>query len=108
MPKTRIMYIEDKSEGLAGHARIGLVTFSKSGKSLRYKGREFQSLKGSGFKANFFDTENGDEFWISGCKKNGQNTLYGGSIEIDDDIRKEYWTEIRNQPEQSTVKVIIN
>ena len=74
------MYIEDKSKGLEGPARIGRVTFSKTGKSLRYAGREFQSLKGSGFKANYFDLESGDEFWISGCKKNGQDTLYGLSL----------------------------
>jgi len=30
--KTRIMYIEFKSEGIRGPARIGRVTFSKSGK----------------------------------------------------------------------------
>ena len=29
--KTRIMYIEHKDERLAGDARIGLVTFSKTG-----------------------------------------------------------------------------
>ena len=108
MPKSRIMYIEDKSTGLEGPARIGRVTFSKTGKSLRYAGREFQSLKGSGFKANYFDIDNGDEFWISGCKKNGRDTLYGGTIQIDDDVRQEYWTEIRGQPERSDEKVVVD
>ena len=99
MNKTRIMYIEDKSGGIIGPARIGRVTYSKSGKSLYYRGRLFQSLKGSGFKANFFDAETGQEFWISGCKKNGQDQLYGGTTEIDDDVREEYWSVIRKQPE---------
>ena len=44
----RIMYIEDKSHGISGPGRIGRVTFSKSGKSVYYAGRNFQSLKGHG------------------------------------------------------------
>ena len=40
--KTRIMYIEDKSAGLNGPARIGRVTFSKSGQTMHYGGRLFQ------------------------------------------------------------------
>lgn len=51
-PKTRIMYIEDKSQGLDGDAVIGRVSFFKSGPSIHYKGRTFQSLNGSGFKEN--------------------------------------------------------
>ncbi len=52
--KSRIMYIEDKSSGLCGPARIRRVTFSKTGKTTYYQGRTFQSLQGSGFKANFY------------------------------------------------------
>jgi hypothetical protein len=99
--KSRIMYIEDKSQGqgVNGLARIGRVNFSKTGKTLYYRGRSFQSLKG-GYKANYFDTESGDEFWISGCKKNGGDRLYisGVPIEIDDDVREEYWVSIRGLP----------
>ena len=100
--KTRIMYIEDKSTGLSGAARIGRVTFSKSGKSIHYRDQTFQTLKGSGFKSNYFDVETGDEYWISGCRKDGADRLYGERIpiEIDEDVRKEYWIEIRNQPER--------
>ena len=65
MPKTRIMYIENKSSTLNGPAQIGRVIYSKTGKSISYKGRTFQSLKGSGFKANYFDIETGEHFWIS-------------------------------------------
>ena len=45
---SRIMYIENKGDdGLIGSARIGRVTFSKSGKSLHYAGHTFQTLKGA-------------------------------------------------------------
>ena len=43
--KPRVMYIENKSTGLSGPARIGRVTFSKTGKSLYYRGRRFQTLR---------------------------------------------------------------
>lgn len=66
------MYIENKSQGLIGDARIGKVTFSKTLKTLTYKERKYQSLKGKGFKSNYFDIETGDEYWISGCKKTVQ------------------------------------
>ena len=103
MKKTRIMYIERKSDGLSGPARIGRVTFSKTGKSIYYQGRLFQSLKGSGFKANYFDAATGEEYWISGCKKRGGDTLYGGIVEIDDDVREEYWKQIRKQSSNSHI-----
>ena len=96
--QTRIMYIEDNSGGLEGAARIGLVTFSKSGRSLTYAGREFGRTK-DGFKANYRDTETGELYWISGPKARGGDRLYGGNcVEIDDDVRVDYWTEIRGQP----------
>ena len=98
--KTRIMYIEDKSEGLNGPARIGRVTLSKSGQSVHYAGRTFQRLGGQGFKANYFDTETGAHFWISGPRKDGSDRLYEGSakpVEIDVDALAEYWADTRGQ-----------
>ncbi len=97
--RTRIMYVEDKSGGLEGPARIGRVTFSKSGRTLHYRGRAFQSLKGTGFKANYFDVETGDHFWISGPRRDGADRLYGGGepVTVDDDVAEEYWTEIRGR-----------
>src|ERR1700722_14063144 len=83
--KTRIMYIECKSNEISGPGRIGRVTFSKSGKSLYYQGRLFHTLSGRGFKANYRDSESGEQYWISGCKKRGGDRLYAGTIEIDDD-----------------------
>lgn len=96
--KTRIMYIEDKSNGLDGPAWIGRVTYSKSGRTLTYRGRTFHSLKGYGSKSNFADSETGEEFWISGPRKDGVDRLYGPSsrpTQIDDDVADEYWQEIR-------------
>jgi len=97
--KTRIMYIENKAGGLVGPARIGRVTFSKTGATIYYAGKSFQSLKGSGFKSNYFDVETGEHYWISGPKRNGQDGLYATNTkpEIDEDVRDDYWTQIRGQ-----------
>jgi hypothetical protein len=103
MSRTRIMYIESKAAGLTGPARIGRVTFSKSGSSLHYRGRTYQSLKGHGFKANYFDVETGEAFWISGCRADGADHLYGKRVPvpIDEDSRLEYWRDIRGLPERA-------
>lgn len=94
----RIMYIERKAEGITGPGRIGWVEFSRSTRSFYYAGKRFEKTK-SGFKYNCFDVDTGESYWISGPRKDGQDRLYGGVVEIDDDARVRYWTEIRNAPE---------
>ncbi|HEV7298831.1 MAG TPA: hypothetical protein VGN72_05650 [Tepidisphaeraceae bacterium] len=103
---SRIMYIERKAGEISGDARIGRVSYSKSRKRLYYNGQTFQTLRGSGFKANYFDVDTGDEYWISGCKKRGGDRLYPGLITIDDDVRDAYWLTIREQPERVGKSVI--
>lgn len=97
--KTRIMYLERKAGNLTGPARIGRVTHSKTGATIYYRGKEFRSLKGAGFKANYYDVESGEEYWISGPRKDGRDALYPTNVptEIDDDVRDEYWTRIRKR-----------
>ncbi len=43
--KTRIMYIERKQEALNGPARIGRVVFSKSGRSVSYRGEYWRDIR---------------------------------------------------------------
>ena len=45
--------------------------------------------------------DSGEEYWISGPRRDGADRLYGEStpVEIDADVREEYWTEIRRQPQ---------
>ncbi len=99
------MYVESKSGELNGEGRIGRITRSKTGRSIYYAGRRFQSLNGQGFKANYFDVESGESYWISGPKRNGCDRLYGGSkVPIDEAARLEYWTTIRKQPARADKK----
>ena len=108
--RSRIMYIEDKSEGLVGPCRIGRVTFSKTGATLRYDGRSFVSLAGGGFKANYLDIETRQHFWISGPRKDGADGLYGRITQpedVDADVADGYWRNIRgfmNVPVSGAVK----
>ncbi|MEJ2815701.1 MULTISPECIES: hypothetical protein [unclassified Caulobacter] len=100
--KFRIMYLEDKSKGLNGPARIGRVRLSKTGETLYYAGRTFQALRNSGLKANFSDSETGQPFWIAKARKGGDDRLYKGAGDpptIDDDVREEYWRDVRGLPD---------
>ena len=99
----RIMYLEFKGAGLTGPARVGRVRWSKSGATLEYAGKKFRSLKGRGFKSNYYDVETGESWWISGPRRDGMDRLYGERVPvpIDDDVREEYWTVVRRSPERA-------
>ena len=95
--KSRLMYVELKT-GFAdnGPAWIGLARFSKTGATVYFNGQAFRSLKGSGIGANYFDIETGDEYWISGIKKNGEDRHWagGGPILIETVAVNLYLTEV--------------
>lgn len=97
LEQSRIMYIENKSGGIEGEGRIGRVFFSKSGRTLYYKEKKFRSLKGAGSKANYFEVETGDHYWISGPRKDRNDRLYGGQrgVEIDEEVKEEYYKIIK-------------
>ena len=90
---TRIMYIELKTgHGGSGPAWIGRVSFSKTGLSVYYRGKTLRSLKGRAFSANYYDVKTGEEYWVSGVKRDGSDRHWAGSgpVHIDDDVRAEY------------------
>jgi hypothetical protein len=100
---SKIMYIEPGG-GLSGEGgRIGRVTLSKSGRTLHYDGHSFQTLDGKGYKENYFDIDSGERYWISGPRKDGNDALYPMTIELDDNVREEYWCEIRRLPDQKHI-----
>jgi hypothetical protein len=106
--QSAVMYIERKAGNLTGPARIGRVTFSKTGKTIYYRGRQFRSLKGRGFKSNYVEVRSGEDYWISRPRRDGRDRLYGERtpIEIDDEAREEYWPVIRRQPDDVQRKVV--
>jgi hypothetical protein len=103
---TRIMYMECKTGARAGSARIGRMTFNRTGRSLRYRDQVFRRIVGGGAHSNYRDDATRDEYWISGCKRRGGDRLHGSApVEIDEDVREEYWREIRDVPEHARPNV---
>ena len=89
----RVMYLENKDGLLEGaHARIGWVTFSKTGRTVFYAGRSLKAIGGRGVRGNFIDEQSGEEFWVSGIKKRGSNAHANEStsVVVDDDAKDEY------------------
>lgn len=106
--KYEVMYIEEKSGIASLEANIGKVYLSKTGKTLEYKGIKLQSLGGHGYKANYFNIDTGEHYWISKCRKDGNDGLYRTKVVVDEDIREEYWSTIRNLPERVTQESFIS
>jgi hypothetical protein len=98
------MYIERKAGALTGDARIGRVTFNKTGRTIFYREHVFRRIIGGGFKANYVDEATGENYWISGPKRRGGDRMYGSAlpVSIDEDVRTEYWRDIRGQPNRAT------
>jgi hypothetical protein len=91
--KRRVMFVENKNgdfDGVPG--RIGWVTFSKTGRSVYYRGRTLKRAKGGGIRGNYFDVATGEEYWISGIKERGSNQHWAEPIEVrvDRDALEEY------------------
>lgn len=69
----RLMYLENKDGEIDGYdARIGWVTFYKTGRTIYYRGRSPARLKGGGVSGNYFCENTHQEYWISGIKKRVQ------------------------------------
>ena len=88
----RLMYVESKSGTLDGaDARIGWVTFSKTGKSIYYRGRSL--LRANCSAGNYIEVDSGEEFWVSGVKQRGSNIHPAErriKVVVDDDALTEY------------------
>ncbi len=88
-----ILYIELKT-GYSddGPAWIGRVKYSKSGQAIYFNDKGFQ--KCAGISGNYVDIETGEEYWISGVKKNGEDRHWAGSgrVMIDRKVVHEYLT----------------
>ena len=103
--KSRIMYVERKAGQLTGSAWVGRVSFSQTGQTLYYRGLTFVKVRG--YKYNHIEIGSREGYWISGCKRAGADRLYdeARAVTIDDDVREEYWTTIRNRPDLSDLSV---
>lgn len=91
--KSPIMYIENKADLHGrGDAWIGKVEFSKTRQTVYFNNQAFKKMETGGSSGNYYDLETGNEFWISGVKKNGQDRHWsgGGKVNIDEQVIEEY------------------
>ncbi|MBK7809443.1 MAG: hypothetical protein IPJ51_24645 [Saprospiraceae bacterium] len=91
--KRQIMYIENKADLHGrGDAWIGKVEFSKTRQTVYFNNQAFKKMETGGSSGNYYDLETGNEFWISGVKKNGQDRHWsgGGKVNIDEQVIEEY------------------
>jgi hypothetical protein len=63
-----------------GPAWIGFVQLSKSGRTVYFDGKAFKRTRG--ISGNHRDLESGEEYWISGIKKDGRDRHWAGSGKI--------------------------
>jgi len=99
-----IRYIEQKS-GFSdnGPAWIALAEFSKTGNTIYFNGSAFK--KYNGISGNYIEVETGDEYWISGIKKDMTDRHWagGGYIFVETRILDEY-LRIINKPSLDKTK----
>jgi hypothetical protein len=87
--RTEILYVE-LIQGHSGPAWIGYGQFNKSGRTVYFNGKVFG--RAQGIIGNHVDIKLGDEYWISGVKKNGEDRHWAGSgkIHIDNSVIDDY------------------
>jgi len=79
--KIEILYVElIERFDHSGSAWIGFGQFSKSRRTVYFSGKVFG--RGQGIIGNHVDIESGEEYWISGVKKNGEDRHKYGSGKI--------------------------
>ena len=102
--ETRIMLGERKDGPRTDEASIGRVSFSKSEKTLYYRGMSLQSTRVKAGKTCYEDIISGDSYQVAAARKDGADvqSLSGIVVGIDENARDEYWSSIRYTPERRT------
>lgn len=78
-----LKYIELKT-GYAdcGPAWIARVKLSRSGNTVYFGGKALKRASGGGVSGNYYDIETGEEYWVSGVKRDGHDRHWAGSGKI--------------------------
>ena len=94
---TEVMFVDLKN---GESPRIMRVAVSKSGRTVYVDGRGFERI-GSGYKYNFVASDDRSAAWISRPRRDGLDALYPEVVMVDDDVRDEYWNQIRGTHDQA-------
>jgi hypothetical protein len=75
-----LRYIELKTgHSDNGPAWIARIKLSKSGRTVYFNGKALKRAVRGGISGNHFDLETGEEYWVSGVKKDGLDRHWAGS-----------------------------
>ena len=94
-----------------GPAWIARVTLSKSGRTVYFNGKALKRATGGGVSGNHFDLHTGEEYWVSGVKKDGFDRHPAGSgvVSIEAGAVAEYLETIGTaELDRSRFRVIAN
>ena len=111
MASERVLrYIELKT-GFAGNgpAWIARVKLSRSGRALYHGHKLLKRAHGGGIAGNYFDADSGDEYWVSGVKKDGRDrhSTGSGKVAIEVGAVSEYLKAVgRTQLNKSQFEVV--
>jgi hypothetical protein len=88
--RRRVMYVERCTSGRNSEAWIGWVAFSKTGRTVYTRGLKLHRYNGA--TGNHVDPLTGDEYWVSGVKKDRTDRHWAGSgpVDVEADARQEY------------------
>lgn len=105
----RVLKFLELKSGYAdnGPSWIAKVGVSKSGRTVYFNGKALK--RGQGFAANHFDLETGEEWWISGVKKDGFDRHWAGSgkVSIEASVIEEYLSVIgASELDRSTFEIV--
>lgn len=92
----RIMFVQLKTgyDTDAGPSWIANVRFSKSWSTVYFHGRTLRRVTGTAYAnydANFFDVDSGEQYWVSGPKRDQTDARYRhGRPTVEEDVRAAY------------------
>lgn len=103
-----LRYVELKSgQNDRGPAWIARVKVSRSGNTVYFDGKALK--RGGAISGNHIDLETGEEYWVSGVKKDGTDRHWAGSgkISIEKSAVAEYLKEVGQTAIDSTRLTVI-
>lgn len=95
----RLMFVQLKTGYDADHGPswVCWVEFTRSWATARFHGRELRRT--NGVRGNFADVATGEEFWVSGPKRDRTDTRYGPrTTAVDEDAREAYEAFLAGHP----------
>jgi hypothetical protein len=104
-----LTYLELKSgQNDRGPAWVARVKLSRSGNTVYFNGKALK--RGGGVSGNYFDIETGEEYWVSGVKKDGRDRHWAGAgkIWIETSAVSEYLKEVGGSAIDSSRFVVID